>query len=240
MSDSPSDSRIGFRTATGWTADDVLVLTSSVRDLYNVALTYRIHRDLLARRAEYFTELSETQMRRMRKMGPMLDEMMFAYRDWIKHARSEPGLIPPPFPFGWSIPADQIPVPPVSDLFDNIRQYSSQSQRLRVFKIHIASPGGFSFQGIAEPIKEIRELIKDLWYRNKNENYDSQLDIIDKFLTLQRKHSNVQLPLPPAIAADKKLARSVEESARQIRELEQSGKLLPVPENLDYIPDSDS
>ncbi len=43
------------------------------------------------------------------------------------------------------------------------------SGALVVKRIQIASPGGISLQGLGEPIRELRELIKDFWYRNRQE-----------------------------------------------------------------------
>jgi hypothetical protein len=52
------------------------------------------------------------------------------------------------------------------------------SRALRVKKIEIASPGGFTLEGMGEPLRELRELIKDLCYRNRQEREKGDLEIL--------------------------------------------------------------
>ena len=66
----------------------------------------------------------------------------------------------------------------------------------------MASPGGFSFEGIGDIIKEFREFIKDIWYRNEKERRYGQLEVIDKYLTIQNKYENSNFNLPPASSED--------------------------------------
>ena len=48
---------------------------------------------------------------------------------------------------------------------------------LSVQAIHMSSPGSISFTGLGEPIRQLRLLIKDLWYRNRQEKEKGLLAI---------------------------------------------------------------
>ncbi|MFA7335698.1 MAG: hypothetical protein WC028_02850 [Candidatus Obscuribacterales bacterium] len=47
--------------------------------------------------------------------------------------------------------------------------------------------GNFSFAGLAEVVKEFREVLKDLWYRNNQEKTLGELEIADKWMALDCK-----------------------------------------------------
>jgi len=49
-------------------------------------------------------------------------------------------------------------------------------------------PSGFSFVGLAEAIKEIRELVKDMKFRNKHEEAMSSLDVAEKYRSSYEKN----------------------------------------------------
>lgn len=48
-------------------------------------------------------------------------------------------------------------------------------------------PSGFSFVGLAEIVKEFRELIKDLTYRNKHETLLCEIEICEKLSCFKEK-----------------------------------------------------
>jgi len=57
----------------------------------------------------------------------------------------------------------------------------------------MASPGGFSFSGLGEPLRQLRELIKDLWYRNRQERQRGELQILrDKIQVYSQLYLSVQ------------------------------------------------
>jgi len=49
---------------------------------------------------------------------------------------------------------------------DDPRTFLNKDSELILIRIHLASDGGFSFKGLGSPINALRELWRDLWYRN--------------------------------------------------------------------------
>lgn len=71
-------------------------------------------------------------------------------------------------------------------------EYMPPSHELVIQKIEMASPGSFSLRGLGEPLRELRELIKDFWYRNRQEREHGELEIMQqKIAVLSRAN------LPP-------------------------------------------
>lgn len=48
----------------------------------------------------------------------------------------------------------------------------------------------FSFRGIGEPIRQLRELLKDLWYRNKHEKEQGEIELLRHRIELVQCHRN--------------------------------------------------
>jgi len=69
-------------------------------------------------------------------------------------------------------------------LLEHDDQFVRAGSELSVHRIEIASPGGFSFAGLGEPIAQLRELIKDLWYRNRQESERGELEILKQTIAL--------------------------------------------------------
>ncbi|MBI5186545.1 MAG: hypothetical protein HZA01_12585 [Nitrospinae bacterium] len=221
---------INFRTQGDWGASDVLTLVSSAAKIYDAFLAVEIQR----RREEENFEAMERSMKRMHKYmdHPMSRDFYHIWRDYIQMWREEKIMLPYPPPLPFPFAHDIAEKPSMAfDIYLDIESYTSDENRLRVRRIHIASPGDFSFSGIGEIIREIRELIKDIWFRNKQDKIKGELDIIDKYLTMRRKNSNLNIPSPRS--ADKKLVKVVQEKIHSLRTLENEGKLLSVPENIE-------
>lgn len=89
------------------------------------------------------------------------------------------------------------------------------SPQLRIEKIHIASPGEVNLLGFHKIIKELRELLKDLIYRNKQERINGELDIdLKKVRLIQEKLKvidELDLPLEKKLALKKRLLMSASE-----------------------------
>jgi hypothetical protein len=73
-------------------------------------------------------------------------------------------------------------------------QYSVKDIRPRISSININSPGNISLIGLGDVLKQIRELIKDIYYRNKHEKYiaglqikHEELKLINELLEIERK-----------------------------------------------------
>ena len=100
----------------------------------------------------------------------------------------------------------------------------------------MASPGGFSFQGVGEIIEQFRELIKDIWWRNSTERAGAQLEIVERYLRLRRENPELKIPLPSYSRKGDFLPKEIERSLNNLRLLEERGRLKAVPKNLDYVP----
>jgi hypothetical protein len=101
----------------------------------------------------------------------------------------------------------------------NPEEYIAASSVLQIQKIEIASPGGFTLAGLGEPLREIRELIKDLCYRNRQEREKGDLDILKRKIELvgSRNLSPKQVQV---------LSMSVIEDTKEVAQLIKEGHLL--------------
>jgi len=228
-----SISFLNFMTFGTWSASDVISLVSSTSGLFDAFLAL----DVQTRHAdEYFKMIERTMEKAYKYMDhPMYHELYHLWREYLHMWRREKIGMPilPPFLFPFQF--EQIhPEATVSSyqIFEDIDSYVSDEERLQVKKIHIASPGSFSFTGSGEIIREIRELIKDFWYRNKQEKVKGELEIIEKYLNIRRQNEELNLP-PPTRRRDFKLVKVIQEKLRALRRLEDNGKLRSIPENID-------
>jgi hypothetical protein len=113
----------------------------------------------------------------------------------------------------------------VVDLSQNVFELRPEL-RLTIVSVEMSSPGGISLAGLGEPIQQLREFIKDLWYRNKQEKQQGELEILRQYLSIQREFG----PLPPAVTD--RLAPKVLDGVRVLDQLEQQGKLVEIPSTI--------
>lgn len=235
---------IGFRFDFTWTANDLLVFTASVMNIYNAFLAVLIRQNYEERHYEFYEkQLHEFYKYHERYIDhPIYFEFIEKWKElsriWSKRLGPYP---PPPFPFLFPFPTREagVVLPDEYEVYQKIALYSGEYASLQIDRIIISSPGGFSFKGIGEIIKEIRELIKDLWYRNKQEKVKGELEIIEKYLRMRKDYSDINLP-PPYSMPTSKLVEIVSENVTKLRELEREKKLKAIPENLDYRPEKQS
>jgi hypothetical protein len=224
---------ISFFTQGDWSASDVANLSSSASDLYNVflALDYSSKLNLLLMLP--YKELIDRYSQRPDQhiFSEYLEVLKKYFEILIKVDMAATDKIPSPFYFPLLATRLSEDFKSVYDIYVNIDAYATNSQKLRVRRIQISSPGKFTFEGSGEIIKQLRELIKDFWYRNKNEKLMGELDIVDKCLKIRRE--NPDLRLPPFPKDILKLTEVIGSSIGKIEQLERDGKLLDVPKNLD-------
>ena len=221
-----------FRTKGEWAATDVIALVSGASGIYDAFLAVDIQR---RREDEQFRRMEHSLKRLHKYMDhPIYHDFNHMWRDYMRMWRKERILTPYPPPFPFPIPfAQQLyeQGPSAFEIFSEIDSFAGSEDRLRVRRIHIASPGSFNLSGSGEIIREIRELIKDLWFRNRQEKAKGELDIIDKYLTMRRENSDLNLP-PPG-STNRKLVKNVKECIHSLQSLEKEGKLLSVPEHIE-------
>ncbi len=112
-------------------------------------------------------------------------------------------------------------------------RYSCPKERhlelVLIYRIRMGSPGGISFTGSGEIIREIREFIKDVWYRNKQERMEGRLRIIREYLQIKKEYKLTK--------QEKKLIKVLEDNLAKLMHLEKTYRLEDVRKNLDYIPE---
>jgi hypothetical protein len=121
----------------------------------------------------------------------------------------------------------------IAFIYENIRTLAPEHQ-LTIDVVRISSPGIVSFQGLGEAIQQVREFVKDVWFRNRQEKELGRLEIARQHLLLQREYGD--LLSGPA----NKIAVAALEQADALERLELEEKLVDVPGNVDpekYDPD---
>ena len=228
-----------FRTNGDWSAKDVMTLVSSISTIYDIFLTFQVQQKYESR----YLETLERNLKYQRHLidHPFYRDLLMTLREMIQDWRKGRLPYPPtqiiPFLAPLNLQSSKVDYQQSTptEIYKYISLYVSESDRLQVRKIHIASPGGFSFKGIGEIVKEIRELIKDLWYRNNQERKKGQLEIIEQYLCIRRDHPDIELPPSSITGKDRKLVRKVSEQVEKLKELENKDKLVSLPEYIDSL-----
>ena len=218
------NSVIEFRTNCQWTTIELITFLETVGSLYDTFLSieYANHQY-----KDTMINYYRTQQEYLEYISKYSEETKCAYRRWLEERRRfSPYHAPLPFL------APQLSSISVLDILKDINSIAPQNERLKVNKLYMGSLGGISLKGLGKPIKQIRELIKDLCYRNKQERLAGKLEIIKTHLVLTKKFDMTLIEI-------NKVAIEINKSMDHIDNLEQNGNLLEVGENLDYIPELD-
>jgi len=143
----------------------------------------------------------------MRRVGPQGAPFMFPFAigpmPGVSSGESLPQTLPLELDYYQSHPDEFMP----------------PSHELVLDNIQMASPGFFSLRGLGEPIREIREFIKDLWYRNRQERERGELELLKKKLALITKNN-----LPDAQI--RVLAITIADGNQDLKPLIEEGKLV--------------
>lgn len=105
-----------------------------------------------------------------------------------------------------------------------------EGSALRVRSISIHSPGLVSFAGLGEPLRQLRELIKDVWFRNRQERELGELQLEAARRALS------QIPYAEQVRDPAMADRAVMLLSRgigRLRGLEDAGKLRDIAESLE-------
>ncbi|MGH2507413.1 MAG: hypothetical protein ACRDHZ_08440 [Ktedonobacteraceae bacterium] len=219
-----------FLTQGNWTVQDLELLAASVSQIYDARLatflwTKRFLEDIERRRLRL-----EKAFRLMEKRMPVpfFHEWYEVWLELMKKGEypAQPFNTPFPLPL-------QSGYPTAIQIYESIDLYSERRDRCFIQRARMSSPGGFSFTGLGEIVKELREFIKDLWYRNSQEKRKgeieiekSQLDLVEKYLALTESQSSSH-----------ELTVTVVAGIEGLIELERNGKLRQVDENIDHSDD---
>lgn len=228
--------RLGFRTAGDWTVQDLESFARAVRTIYDVLLTLRISRELERARYEYGLD----HLREMEESAPdpFTHELFHAWRRALKRWSGRSSMVPLLLsPFGMPLSSVGLPnLPCDEDLFESLDLYAANEDRLQLRRVAMSSPGGFNFEGLGELVEQFRELIRDIWFRNRQERTEGDLRIIAKVLELRDTYPNDEIRMPGHIVKRRYLIVKTAESLRELKDLEEQRKLQAPAENLDYEP----
>ena len=181
-----------FFTSGDWWANDLALVLDSLDQLYNVLALSRhlgiIEEKYLARSLRD----AEENWVRFQKMGPELDIFLHEWARYLRRAGPEAARFLPGLGLG-------VPTLPAVSLSDTEREcasylndpatFRSQKHRLSIVRIEMGSPGGFSLKGLGEPIRQLRELIKDLCYRNRQKEQMGELELLREKLAIASNHN---------------------------------------------------
>lgn len=239
----PNDNRvgrIGFRTGATWTVGDLEAFASGVGLIYDALLTARIRRNLEQQSSEF---LRRTMLDIEKYVqGPFAHEILYEWRRTVERwmQRKGPRLFlfqPYGVPFGADLLAD---LPPDEEIFANLELHAGRDDHLTLRRAEMSSPGGFSFQGLGDVVQQLRELIRDVWFRNRQDRIEGDLRLIEKVLEMRERHPDADIPLPPPLHRRRFLVDKAAEGVAKLKKLEEERKLLSPPEHLDYDPSRDT
>jgi hypothetical protein len=162
-----------FDLDNDWNAIEFSDFLNSLASIYNVFLAINIKNKLINHKIAYIEkELGKNKNSDEDDFNKILKLLKLYLNDCEENLSSHFPLI---F-FKYNMDK-YLPSVSTSEIFLNINSYSSNNELLQIHSININSPGLIDFTGIADIIREIRELIKDLWYRNKQEKTVGELNI---------------------------------------------------------------
>ncbi len=217
---------IEFETSGVWPASSFCAFVNAIERSYRtLVLVGHISRSASEER-ERFLMRQEEMWHDFRRLSPqhfeeweMMAERM--YKMWRHSGRR----MPPMFPW---MPAGAMPWAETTPsetggtdvrwLLTRLDEMIPASEDLFIHRIEMASPGGVSFKGLGEPLHQLRELVKDLWYRNRQEKERGELEILKEKIELFSNHG---LPAQQVFV----LAITMSEDLQNIRELIESGNL---------------
>ena len=239
---------INFKIKGKWTLNDMTDLLTSINQIYNAVYAINIKQLEIDRAIKSLAENLDDYYHYWRKH---LDHSSFEelWRIWTEISREyiTQKRPYPPFLLPWFyalIPPDisKIIEIDVIQIYKNIDIYIYPEQRLFIRKIVMESPGFISFEGIGEIIKQIRELIKDLWYRNKQEKQEKEIELQKKEIELKIKKMDFAKSLEEIlrkqnyrqfIKPENELIKIIINGVNKLEQLEKNGKLENVPENIE-------
>lgn len=228
--DQDQPSTITFLTDGTWTTHDLQLLAASVSRIYDARLATLLWTKRLIDDVENRRRLLKKAFRDVEKRmpGPFFHEW---YEVWTELL--EKGELPV-LPFGAPFPfVIQSGFPTPVQIYQALDLYADTSERCIIHRAQMSSPGGFSFTGLGEIVKEFREFVKDIWYRNSQEKRKGELEIEQSELDLVEKY----LGLRERQASSHELTITVEHGVQGLIELERNGKLRPVSEHIDHTGD---
>jgi hypothetical protein len=197
----------------------------AIETLYTTFLLTRHLAVIAHERQKDFADQVELHWRRIEKQGFPLEFLFHEWREMWRHLG--PGAYPLG-PIGGYAQIEGfalISAPELAYYLSHTGAYVSDADELMIRKVEMASPGGFSLEGLGEAIEQVRELVKDLCYRNRQERERGDLELLERHVALVAKNS---LP-PPQVHI---IAILLADDAGTLKKLIEDGKLALPGEEL--------
>jgi hypothetical protein len=204
--------KIEFSTSGEWTARDLVAAFRALDSTYTaLALAQHLGRIRENEKEKLLLQLDPTSLEPSDSMGPMIRQVLEVWKD--PEARA--AIISHFHPSEASLYEAQ---KDIEFYLTHTDEFIPREYALTIINIQMASPGGFSLKGLGDPLKELRELIKDLWYRNRQERERGNLEILKERLEIASKYN-----LPPQYV--KILAVTLSENQQDLKLLIETGQL---------------
>lgn len=202
--------RLSFQTAGDWRTSDLARFLDAVESIYNVFLAA-----LHAQRA-----LGKEMDNLLREWGaPPVQE----YRDAEDVDEEEvSGIIPP-----WVVDRRSSDLATYLEFIHQHVRNVAPEDVLRISSVRMSSPGNISFEGLGEPIREVRELIRDLTYRISDDKKLSRLEVAEKYIEFAVRWGVVGPSQVP------ELVQAVLDGADVLEELRAAGNLPQLPPSIE-------
>jgi len=149
-----------------WRNKDLSAFLNSIENIFRA---YYVCHDI----TEMYRGMIEQE--REGRFGPFFDEYFYALRRYIRDDEFRGRSFPFPFPlfqFG-----------NIFESIENDTYLIPDDDLLKIKRIHIASPGEIQIEA-GGVVREVRELIKDLTFRNSQEQRLRELEILSKKLDI--------------------------------------------------------
>lgn len=228
---------ITFHTDGVWTPEDLAGLGQAVSRLYNPKLAmYLWYRDSERLRTARLKRLKESLRKWRDRPSPMMFEWFDLLSDAIERGEPLPEFVFLPGAFNVFGTSYQI------EIFRHIDTFAAPNERCILYRASMSSPGQFSFSGIAEIIRELRELVKDWSYRNKQEKRKGELDLQRQELELSMAQTQfIEKYLSPSGESDDTsrnpfLITEVAEGLESLEGMELRGKVIKIDNKLPAPP----
>ncbi len=187
-----------FRTDNKWTANNLKILLTSISKIYEILCKVNIGK--------------EKQVLLLLKHRDMDD--IFPKKYAIKQHFVRMSLLTE------VLRTNNFSSPLIGKLFE--KEVIPNS--LKIYHIRMGSPGIISFEGIGEILKELRELLKDLLFRNKQEQAIGNYRVLEQYFKMFKAYDKLS-PIQKRI-----LAKSIS----KIEPLKKQGKIIDVGGTMDF------
>jgi hypothetical protein len=208
-----------FSTKDAWSAYDLGLALSAFDSIYSTFVLARHLAVLANQRHQQSADQLERYWEILGREGPHLDMLAHEWHRLLRHYGPGAASLVLPFgPFGGQQIeqiAQHLPVTEVEYYLRNPSEYLPSTHELRIKKIAISSPGGFTLEGLGEPLRELRELIKDLCYRNRQERQKGDIEILKQRIDIVAQQNlnpnHVQILAESAISDTEEVAGLIED-----------------------------